>query len=475
MVGTTKTFNLLHSKVVQNAAKLPPFISAYKDSRTRTIQLGKQHEPMATATPSSSENLEDRIILLSEQATTPMSLKALYKFGDNPSPETFLKSAQFLHRELPIRFAQRVIQLGQLPYGLSQLKPVKDTTDWYKRIIHEFSRFPAPSCPASQHKFSCLLASVNLDLNSMPLAVARAMQEWRKENGFDRAKWQKIDESLDRIFMQRLASTTLIDHYISAIKSRSGFAGLIQKNCSAFEVVEQVSQNVHALSEQALGKCPEIIVVGSQERFTYVPSHLFFIMNELLKNSARAVIEQHNKTLTSLPPIKVIVSKGEEDVSIKIEDEGGGIRRSDLDYIWSYNFSTATTPTEILTVPSQEDVLTFGTLRCERTALYGYGMGLPLSRLHARYFGGDLHLESMEGYGTDAYVHIPCLGVKSENLASSFFRTSLFESRNGYYYAGNTSGKSASQIFDPDLLDARRKLEEEDSETKEILEMCGSG
>ncbi|CAM9885432.1 unnamed protein product, partial [Phaeothamnion confervicola] len=33
--------------------------------------------------------------------------------------------------------------------------------------------------------------------------------------------------------------------------------------------------------------------------------------------------------------------------------------------------------------------------------LAGYGVGLPLSRVYARYFGGDLVLLSMEGFGTD--------------------------------------------------------------------------
>ena len=48
--------------------------------------------------------------------------------------------------------------------------------------------------------------------------------------------------------------------------------------------------------------------------------------------------------------------------------------------------------------------------------LAGLGYGLPISRSYARYFGGDLVIVSMEGYGTDAYLHLSRLGDNQEPL-----------------------------------------------------------
>lgn len=73
----------------------------------------------------------------------------------------------------------------------------------------------------------------------------------------------------------------------------------------------------------------------------------------------------------------------------QVSDEGGGIPRSGLPKIFTYLYSTATNP-----VDEHADLGTADTV-----TMAGYGYGLPISRLYARYFGGDLQIISMEGYG----------------------------------------------------------------------------
>lgn len=44
------------------------------------------------------------------------------------------------------------------------------------------------------------------------------------------------------------------------------------------------------------------------------------------------------------------------------------------------------------------------------------GLGLPMTRVYAEYWGGSLQHTSMEGYGTDVFLHIEKLGNRLEQL-----------------------------------------------------------
>ena len=121
---------------------------------------------------------------------------------------------------------------------------------------------------------------------------------------------------------------------------------------------------------------------------TYVPSHFRYMLKELLMNSAVATINRHSKpgrqklagTLNAqtdaLPDVRVIVAMGYEDVTIKISDQGGGISRSKADSIWTFAHSTLSEKFKV-----EDDGGAEPSIR---------GFGLPLARIYARYFGGEV-------------------------------------------------------------------------------------
>ena len=55
--------------------------------------------------------------------------------------------------------------------------------------------------------------------------------------------------------------------------------------------------------------------------------------------------------------------------------------------------------------------------------LAGLGYGLPLSRLYARYFAGDLQIYSAEGWGTDAVIYLHALAGEAKERLPVYHET----------------------------------------------------
>ena len=86
----------------------------------------------------------------------------------------------------------------------------------------------------------------------------------------------------------------------------------------------------------------------------------------------------------------------------------GGIPRSRLPQLFQYMYSTAPKP------QATDE---------KKTSIAGFGYGLPIARLYARYFQGNLTLASVENLGTTAYIS---LQVKYFRLEFSHLNFGLF-------------------------------------------------
>merc|ERR1712203_961950 len=99
-----------------------------------------------------------------------------------------------------------------------------------------------------------------------------------------------------------------------------------------------------------------------------------------------------------LSPVNVVIRPGTYDVEIKVSDKGGGIKRRVLKQVWGYGISGQV---------DQSSASAPGPMG-------GYGIGLPLAKLYARYFGGDLVVSSVYGFGTDVSIRLNRVGDHEE-------------------------------------------------------------
>lgn len=226
----------------------------------------------------------------------------------------------------------------------------------------------------------------------------------------------------------------------------------------AKDVVQRCGEAVQALARNANGpdvQIPEIRISGHMEStFPYILSHLEYIIGELLRNSVQAVIEHHAKSKNKhLPPpaIEVTLCEAQQHVIIRVSDQGGGIHRDILPYLWSFNKGPQSgqrlenlTQVPLMAATLQElrvdgnfSGLQDGkaghhhthdgslTSLSTRPPHLRLGVGLPLSRVYAEYWAGSLEMHSLEGYGVDAFLQISKLGNKNEQLATRATMDSL--------------------------------------------------
>lgn len=334
---------------------------------------------------------------------TPFSLQDLYEFGEDPRPDTMLRAEQFLHYELPIRVAIMADRLRNMPGGLSDMPSIRRVHGWYVQSFFDLRRFPTPANDDDGRRFTGLIESIKVRHQRVVETVAQGIVELKQATGKSELHVD-VQGFLDRFYSMRIGVRLLIGQHAALRNRREGWVGIICAATSPAEVARDAASHAATICRQFYSEAPDVRVAGNTRlTFKYIPSHLYHMLFELLKNSMRAVVETHRGS-KALPHIDVVIAGGNEDVSIKVSDEGGGIPRSGMSRIWTYLYSTAELPPHS---PYTEDV----------DAMAGYGYGLPLSRLYARYFGGDLQVMSMEGYGTDAYLHLNRLATQREVIA----------------------------------------------------------
>jgi len=234
-----------------------------------------------------------------------------------------------------------------------------------------------------------LMYLLGLQRNSM-VSMALAVQELVAEvgDGYDSIQ-SHVQALWQRFAFMRIRTQLLMEHFLASFRKRDGFAGVFQLRGNPVVLAQEVALQSAALCDASMGQAPQIIVHEvTSGVFTYVPMHLRYVLGELFKNACRAVVEKGTTWRGSiLPPVICEVEHRDEDVSMKIIDQGVGMSSQRVQDSWKFMHSSASRLS--------------WTSEGEAGILAGYGIGLPMSRVIMRHCGGDLWLHSQEGAGTE--------------------------------------------------------------------------
>lgn len=245
----------------------------------------------------------------------------------------------------------------------------------------------------------------------------------------------------------------------------SSYIGVIDTALKPAEIIRTCEATVGEICELKYGVRPTIHLTGDPETtIAHIPMHLEYILTELLKNSFRATIEagmeseaieitiapapaneqqtgkpKANQSETHIPGTISNYDQGSVDhasgankpersqsanirpldkatpgVTIRIRDRGGGISPDNYKKLWDFGFTTFNEDEIIDKVSgggngmAALDVISGGA--GGGSSLAGLGYGLPLGRAYANYFGGEIAVQSLFGWGTDVYLSLRGVG-----------------------------------------------------------------
>jgi len=397
-----------------------------------------------------------------------LTLRQLVFFGRQMDEDRLIKSANYVRTELPVRIAHRLRDLQALPYVVVTQEGVARVYELYWSAFEKFRRFPQITNLSENETFceflenildeQCVLHVPRSRLSSLKLTSSAPVIP-SLSLGLSLASPHLPPESLDsfmhRMLVSRISRRVLTEHHLAlteslgknSLEAPDPHVGIIY---TALNLKASIDKCAKLLQKQPYTieddleqdmKWPEVVVDGHLDaKFSYIREHLEYILFELLKNAMHATGLRHQDAGT-LPPIHATIVVGEDDVGVRISDQGGGLSSASIQSPSDlFSFSHVRNATRM-----DDDRL--GALRTassrgvkatvaeqvgeevehsqegkdpERGAGIAphqrIGLGLPMSNIFATYFGGSLELVSLDGWGTDVFLRLPKLGTNLEGI-----------------------------------------------------------
>jgi signal transduction histidine kinase len=351
------------------------------------------------------------------EKSTPISLRDFYRGGKQVTNYIVLRQAQFLEHELPIRLSKRISDLHNFPSSLANIHNLQSVHETYLDSLEILVNYPEIKTLEDALEYKDKLQQLLTKHGDVEMNVAKALQFYKKNYIADyKSNRGMINDKLNLFYSSRVGIRLLVNNFISNCENGTGILREFDPATICHNAISEL-KNMFTLNSMGL-YIPEINITHKNGgNITYLPSHLHYIYFEVIKNAIIA----YNRNLIYDGKIDIVICNTGDYLCVKISDNAGGIPYNDLYKLFSYFY----TKNEF-----RDDKNTEKRKRFEGLGLmmdtegmidgfnpyYGQGHGLGLSRLYAKYFGGDLNVNSIYGIGTDVHIYISKLESSSENV-----------------------------------------------------------
>ncbi|CAE7763626.1 BCKDK, partial [Symbiodinium pilosum] len=296
--------------------------------------------------------------------------------------EHHVMHAKWIQEEMPVRLAHRLMDFFELPFVVICNARFHEV---FRLFLHAFETL-VETPPVKDSKDVEAFAGVLRQLVRGHDHTIHMLQEGYGELQTLLDGLIELDDFLNQTCFTRIGNRVLAEHFLEVHEARSSSpardsCGVVDPHVCPADIVRELASSLGGLCDELFGHQIEVVLDGELgTTVAFVPEHLHFVLQEILKNAMRATLERHFRD-KQLPPVTVSVLKGTFDVTLKISDRGGGMPREQLLNVWRYGYTSAKQRSPL----KQKD--DFDTL-CGRDPasmrrLAGYGFGLPLSRVYA--------------------------------------------------------------------------------------------
>jgi len=360
--------------------------------------------------------------------------------------------AAIIQGTVPQRIANCIMLFRRLPFVVGCHEPIQEVHELYVKDLRKISEIP-PFSLASQWDSVQQLVEIAKELLSNNTDVLPLLIEGISDvHGFATKSAtpeedpvsqdeviRRVRRFMNEILSSRVTLRLLLEHLVRLYEQcdnhKHGKHGLVELNFSPRLLVEHIVEEQKPIAEEFFGIEIEPInyrqVINLSQahamsnRFPYLVDQLEYSAREIIKNALRAqakvqlLAEQYGGPMPD--PMQALVVIHDNGFTIRITDYGSGISEEALEKIWNFNVSISTddAPTASCSLQdraaqlSNQMDLGLGSGAASKS-LFGYGCGLPISKLYTEMMGGTISLRSIEGYCTNVYIDMPYI-VRTEN------------------------------------------------------------